>query len=309
MVARPSRPLFWAVVAACALPLWVARVAAQDLEPRAYSNLPIGLNFLVLGYGYSDGALATEATAPLQDAEIEGHGPVLGFARSIAIRGRSAKVDVIVPYGWVSGTATYAGQPRQRDVSGFGDPRLRLSMNLYGAPALSLAEFADYEQDLIVGASLQVAMPLGQYDPEKLLNQGTNRWTIKPEIGLSKTWKPLTFELAAAFATYTDNEDYLDGHTLKQQAVYSLQSHLLYSFPWHIWAALDFTYYGGGASTVDGADSGERLASTRLGATLSLPLSRYQSMKLFGSTGLSTRTGSDFDAIGILWQYRWGAGL
>jgi hypothetical protein len=38
-------------------------------------------------------------------------------------------------------------------------------------------------------------------------------------------------------------------------------------------------------------------------------VNRHTSVKLYGSTGVSTRTGSDFDAVGIVVQYRWGAGL
>ena len=36
----------------------------------------------------------------------------------------------------------------------FANSAFRLSVNLYGAPALTLKEFAGCEQDLIIGASL-----------------------------------------------------------------------------------------------------------------------------------------------------------
>jgi Putative MetA-pathway of phenol degradation len=82
------------------------------------------------------------------------------------------------------------------DVDGFADPAFRLSMNFVGAPALTAAEFKNYRQDLIFGMSLRVTAPLGQYDAEKLVNIGTNRWSFKPEIGLSKAFGPWTVELA-----------------------------------------------------------------------------------------------------------------
>ena len=40
-----------------------------------------------------------------------------------------------------------------------------------------------------------------------------------------------------------------------------------------------------------------------------VPIDRYFSIKLNASSGISTRTGSDFDTIGVVGQYRWGAGL
>ena len=216
---------------------------------------------------------------------------------------------MVLPYAWLSGSADVAGQPREREVSGFGDPRFRFSVNFYGAPALSLQEFAGYRQDLILGASLQVSAPLGQYDAEKLVNIGTNRWSIKPELGLSKAFGPLTLELAAGVSMYTDNHDFFGGKTRAQDPIYSLQGHVLYNLRSGIWAALDGTYYTGGRTTIDGVEGNDLQKNTRLGATVALPVNRHHSVKLYASTGVSTRTGSDFDAVGIAWQYRWGGGL
>ena len=180
-------------------------VHAQDLEPRAYVNTPVGLNFLIAGYAYSEGGVGTDPSIPLKDAKVQSHTAVLAYVRSLDVWGKSGKFDVVVPYAWTSGSATFAGQPQQRDVSGFGDPRFRFSVNLYGAPALSLKEFADYKQDVIVGASVQVSAPGGQYDSSKLLNVGTNRWSVKPEVGISKALGPLTLELVTGVKFYTDN--------------------------------------------------------------------------------------------------------
>jgi len=281
----------------------------QDLEPRAYGNAPIGLNFLILGYGYAQGDVATDPAVPLTNADLEVHTTVLAYARSLDIWGLSGKFAVVLPYAWVSGTADFMGQPREREVSGFGDPRLRVSVNFYGAPALSLKEFKDYKQDLIVGASLQVSVPLGQYDSDKLVNIGTNRWSVKPELGISKAWGPLTLELAAGVTLYTDNEDFFGGSTREQDPLYSVQGHVLYGFQSGIWVALDGTYYTGGRTTVDGVRGNDRQESSRVGATVALPVDRHNSVKLYASTGASARTGTNFDIVGIAWQFRWGGGL
>ena len=283
--------------------------SAQDLEPRAYANLPIGLNFVVGGYGYAQGALATDPSLPLRDAELDVHTFLVAYARSLSVFGLSAKVDAVLPYSWLSGDATFAGQPREREVSGFNDPRFRFTLNFYGAPALSMEEFASYEQDIIAGASVQVSAPLGQYDSSKLINLGTNRWFIKPELGISKRWGPLTLEVAPSVTFYTENDDFLNGMTREQDPLYALQTHLVYSFSRGIWGALDSNYYVGGRTQMDGIENDDRQENWRLGATVSMPLSRHHSVKLYGSTGVSTRTGSDFDAVGIVWQYRWGPGL
>jgi hypothetical protein len=282
---------------------------AQNLEPRAYANTPIGLNFLIAGYSYLTGGVATDPALPLENAHLQIHSAVLAYARSLDVWGTSGKIDAIVPYAWLSGSADVMGQPREREVSGFADPRFRFSVNLYGAPALSLQEFASYRQDLIIGASLQVSAPLGQYNADKLVNIGTNRWSFKPELGISKAWGPLTLELTTGVTIYADNHDFLDGKTRAQAPIYSVQGHMIYNVRPAIWVALDGTYYTGGRTTVDGVEGDDLQKNTRLGATVALSVNRYNSIKLYGSTGVSTRTGSDFNALGIFWQYRWGGGL
>jgi hypothetical protein len=245
----------------------------------------------------------------LQNAHLQVHSALLAYARSLDVWGKSGKVDVVVPYAWLSGSADFQGQPREREVSGFADPRLRFSVNFYGAPALSLQEFASYKQDLIIGASLQVSAPLGQYDPDKLVNIGTNRWSFKPELGLSKALGPLTLELTTGVTCYTENHDFLSGKTRAQAPIYSVQGHMSYTVGAGIWVAVDGTYYTGGRTTVDGVEGNDLQKNSRLGVTVALPVNRYTSIKLYGSTGVSTRTGSNFNAGGIVLQYRWGGGL
>ncbi len=298
-----------AMLGVTALVVVASGVHAQDLEPRAYANTPVGLNFLIAGYAYSEGSVGTDPSIPLTDAKVQVHTAVLAYVRSLDVWGKSGKFDVILPYAWTSGSATFKGQPHQRDVSGFGDPRFRFSVNFYGAPALSLKEFADYKQDVIVGASLQVSAPGGQYDSSKLLNIGTNRWSVKPEVGISKALGPVTLELTTAVTFYTENGNFLSGRTLEQDPIYSVQGHLTYNFGRGVWGALDGTYYTGGRTTLDGVRGDDLQENTRLGITLALPVDRHNSIKLYGSTGVSTRTGSDFNAVGIAWQYRWGGGL
>jgi hypothetical protein len=281
---------------------------AQDLEPRAYANTPVDLNFLIGGYVYSKGTVGVDPSVPLTDTEVKLNSSVLAYVRTLDLWGRSGKVDVIVPYTWVHGRAKLAGQERERKVSGFGDPRLRFSVLLYGAPALSLEEFRDYEPDVIVGASLEVAPPLGKYQSDRLLNVGTNRWSVKPEVGVSKTWGPLTLELASGVRFYTDNNDFLDGRTLQVKPVYSVQGHLIYSITPGVWLGLDGLYYGGGRAVIDG-NEGKRLENARVGLTLALPINRYNSVKLYGSTGVYAKTDGEYDLVGAVWQFRWGGGL
>jgi hypothetical protein len=290
---------------------WVATSTAfaQDLEPRSYTNTPVGVNFLLAGYAYQEGDVATDPSLPLEDAQVHVHSALVAYARSFGLFGKSAKVDLVVPYSWLSGSATFQGRPQERTVDGFADPRLRFSVNLYGAPALTLEDFASYQQDVIVGVSMQIAAPLGQYDSDKAVNIGSNRWAFKPEIGVSKALGPLILELAPSITFYTDNDEFLGDKTRGQGPLYSVQAHAVYRFGNALWGALDGTYYGGGTTTIDGAENDDRQSNARLGATLALSVSRYHSIKLYASKAVATRIGGDFDIVGLALQYRWGGGL
>jgi len=202
-----------------------------------------------------------------------------------------------------------SGQQRDREIAGFADPLIRFYVNLYGAPALSMKEFANYQQDTIVGISLAVTAPGGQYDPSKLVNVGTNRWSIKPEIGLSKAWGRLTTEFAAGVYVFTDNDQPFQGGTLEQDPIYNLQGHLIYSFGSGIWGAFDTNYYTGGRTATDNKTADNLQQNWRVGGTLAFPLSRQNSIKIYGSTTVYSRTESNYDIVGIAWQYRWGEGL
>jgi hypothetical protein len=284
-------------------------VQAQQLEPRAYSNVPVGLNFLIVGYTYSSGGLATDPALPLDNAQLDIHAPLVAYARAFDAWGKSAKFDAVLAAACLSGEAESNGVPVSRDICGGLDPAFRVTVNLYGAPAMGLAEFRSYRQDLIVGVSLQVGVPLGQYDPDRLVNLGTNRWTFRPEIGVSKKFGALTAEAAFGASFYTTNDDFFGGKRRSQDPVVSAQLHLIFEFAGGSWLALNTNYYTGGRTTVDGVEQNDELGNSRVGATFAWPLDRNHSIKLYASEGISVRAGDDFTTFGVAWQYRWAAGL
>jgi len=291
--------------------LSAASVSGQALEPRLYSNVPTKLNFVALGYGFTKGDVLVDPSVPIEDANLNIHMPIFAYVRSLNIAGRSGKFDIVVPFAWLSGSGRFAGETEliYREVSGFGDPSFRFTINLYGAPALRLKEFMQYRQKSIVGLSFQVLPPLGQYDPSKLVNIGTNRWTFKPEIGFSRALGRIILEASAAAAFYTTNKNFWGGNIRKQNPIIALQGHGIYTFKSGVWTALDLTYYTGGRTTVNDVLKDDLQTNWRAGLTLALPINRRNSVKLFASIGLLTRIGNAFNIFGAAWQYRWGGGV
>jgi hypothetical protein len=221
----------------------------------------------------------------------------------------TGKASVTVPFSDFSGHALVGTQQEGREISGLNDPRFRFTVNFLGSPALSVKEFQSYQQDLIVGASLEVSPPLGQYDADKLVNIGNHRWFIAPELGLSKAWGPWTLELRSGVIFFTDNDEYFGGRTFAEAPLFNEQAHLTYSLGKGFWVALTATYDLGGHTTVEGVDRNDPEQNLRPAVTLAVPLNARQSLKFFAGTHAYTKNANAYRIIGLAWQYRWGEGL
>jgi hypothetical protein len=301
-----SRRYYYPFVISTILLICLAsNINAQSLEPRAYSNAPIGMNFLLAGYQNSNGALLFDPPIPITNANANIDMGFLGYAHTLDIAGNLSKVAILLPYASLSANGFVENVFRTRETTGAADPSLFFSINFYGAPALPLDKFKNYNQDTIIGFTLKLTLPLGAYDTDKIINIGTNRWSFEPGIGVSKAIGNWTLETSAAATFYTNNNEFGTNKTRKQEPVYSTQFHVTYSFTNKVWVAVSTTYFTGGQTTVENIKNNDLLENWRTGFTLALPINRNSSIKLFGSKGVSTRTGTNYDAIGIVWQYHW----
>jgi len=284
------------------------RGLAQDLEPHAYSASPVGLNFVVLGFGHSTGSVLFDPTLPISNVDAKLNSPAIGYGRTFGLFGRQALVTAGLPYVWGDISGDVSEQRRSVQRSGLADLRMKFSVNLRGNPARSRTEFAKLrKRSFIVGTSVTVSAPTGQYDPAKLINIGTNRWAFKPEIGISyPVKKRLDLDLYFGVWLFTHNADFFPGNSLRQQdPVTALQGHISYTFRRRLWIAADVTWYRGGAASIDhGAAAGEQ-NNSRAGVTFSMPLGTKQSLKLAYSDGTTARIGTNFKTLTLAWQYSW----
>ena len=280
-------------------------VRAQQLEPRAYSPAPIDANFAGVAAFYSSGGVVADAALPVENVSARVYTVAPFYGRTFDLVGRLASVTALVPIA----RATVRGdvQEASRSIDRFGllDPQLRLAWNWIGGAALTPREFRAYRPQTTLGSSFTVALPLGQYDPSKLINLGTHRWSFKIELGLSQPAGPWLFELYTGATFFQNNDDFYGGQVRKQDPLASYQAHIVYNFRPHLWAAGNFTYYAGGATRVGEQPRRDRLGNSRAGVTLSLPLSRSNSIKLSWARGVSTRIGSNFTTFGLAWTSTW----
>ncbi len=278
---------------------------AQEMEPRSYSRAPLGTQFAVVTYAYQTGDVLTDASLPLRDVKVKLNSVAVGYGRTFGLAGRQASLSFAAPYikGTVRGTVFEDQQLVTR--SGLGDVRLRFTMNLKGSPALKPREFAAYKPKSVLGVSLSVVAPTGQYDPARLVNLGSHRWAFKPEIGFSKPLRRWTLEAAGGGWFFTANHKFFGGSHRAQRPLLSIQTDVVYTLRPRMWISFNATYYRGGQTVVNGTVNNDRQANSRIGATYSLPLNQRQSLKLAWAKGVTTRLGSSLNTVLVGWQYTW----
>ncbi|MGF7001105.1 MULTISPECIES: transporter [Paraburkholderia] len=285
--------------------LWSALASAQEMEPRAYSAAPVGTNFVVFDYARSSGGFSVDPSLPIANVQAKINTYAFGYSHSFGVAGHTASVAVSVPYASANVTGDVEGRPEHAYRSGLGDVRFRVALNLLGDPALTPEEFARRKPSTVLGVSVSVVAPTGQYVPSRLINVGSNRWSFKPEIGLSQPIGNWFVEGAAGAWFFTDNNDFFGGRRRSQDPIPEFQLHGGYTWRPGLWLAADATYFTGGRTSVNGAQDQDLQRSVRYGVTLSVPLTEKWSAKLAWSRGLITRVGGNFQTVSVALQYRW----
>jgi hypothetical protein len=292
-------------MAAAVAGIWSALALAQEMEPRTYSAVPVGTNFVVADYARSSGDITFDPSLPVTGLQATINNYSLGYSHSFGMLGHVASIAVSVPYANANVTGNVEGEPEHAYRSGMGDVRFRFAANLLGGPALTPEEFAQRSPDTILGASVSVIAPTGQYVPSRIINVGSNRWAFKPEIGLSQPLGDWFVEGTAGVWLFTDNPDFYGGTRRSQDPLPTFQWHGGYTWRPGLWLAADVTYYTGGQTSVNGLPDHDLQRNVRYGVTLSFPLSTQWSGKLAWSRGLVTSFGGNFQTISVALQYRW----
>lgn len=278
---------------------WAQSCAAQDLEPRRWAQMPTGLNFAGIGIAHVEGDIGFDPLLLIEKAKFDMQAASLVYVRSFGLAGKSARVDFTLPYRagrWEGLVDSEFVHLRRR---GFADPRLRISMLLYGGPALSKKEFAASKRsNTVVGAAVSVKMPLGDYKKDKLINLGGNRWVIRPQLGVTHTRGKWTGELTGSVFLYGANDEFWNGNRVATDPLWALQAHLIYTFKPGLWASFGTGYGWGGEATVNG-DAKHNPSGNWLNAlSFGFPIDRKQGVKIVLLTGRTQKpTGADTNSV------------
>jgi hypothetical protein len=288
--------------------LFSIAIAGQELQPRAYFPAPVGLNFFGVSYSGNAGGLLFDPSLPVEDAHVNANIAAASFGEMLNVFGRSGQVLAVLPYVVADVSGTVAGIQAARHRSGLADATFRFATNLYGAPAMHARDFGKYRPKMLIGVSLTMTAPTGQYDPNVLINIGTNRWAFKPEVGISYFVRKWEFEAALGAWLYTKNSSFYGGTFRTQDPLGSLQAHVVRLLPRRMWLAFDGTFYTGGRTYVGDTIKADYQGNTRFGATLGVALKRRQALRFAYFHGATTRIGTDISSLSIAYQVIWQGG-
>jgi hypothetical protein len=206
---------------------------------------------------------------PVEDLDARFNTIGAVYARSFRMFNKLAKMDVILPFAM----GTYERIPGSTDTSvsrrGFGDPYVRLSMVLIGSKPVSILDFPSLQpKKFNLGVSLRTQFPMGQYDPSRIINLGTNRWAFKPAIAASYTIrKKLIFEGHFSAWIFTENNSFSNGNTVKQKPLISAQIHAAYLFTPKLWLAAAIGGTGLGETILNGVEQDDLQRNSKFGTT------------------------------------------
>ena len=288
---------------------WVWLAAAQDLAPRAYIITPVHANAITLTWSFYDGGINLSGSIPITGATGTYSVPTVSLYHAFSFFGRSANVTASLPYGVGAFSSNVLGTNKSVYRSGLVDFTARFSVNLMGGPALEPQEFAKWKQKRILGASLKIVAPTGQYSPTKLINWGINRWAFKPELGYSERWGHWVLDGYGGVWFYTTNPAYYyipEPKPQTEEPIGSFEGHLSYNLKGRAWASLDGNFWSGGVTALNSIRSLDtKQTSSRVGGTVSLPFTKHQSVKVAYSHGTYIRFGGDYSNLQVAWQYSW----
>lgn len=287
------------------LVVWAFTAKSQQLEPRSLSNIPLGTHFVLLNYSYSQGNVLFDPALTLDDVNAKVNTLLGAYVRSFNFFGNGAKFNVILPYVNGDWKGNYQGVDTATTRSGLADLRFGVSINFLGSPALKREEFSSFQQKIISGISFQVVAPTGQYDPEKLINLGSNRWAFKSQIGFSQKINSWYLEFAANIWLFTRNHSFWGGNTLDQKPIGTFKIHIIKTLKKRIWIALGAGYAFGGTSSINEIEKDSRISTLRLGLITTIPLYKTHSIKFMIISAQRFEQGADFDSFSIAYQYLW----
>lgn len=290
-----------------ALTLTLAPLLGWADNARDWQNLPTDLNMVFGYYNRVDTNTPIDTSLPLDGLSLNANLYIARFARSFAVDGRNSAIQILQPYADVSASFDNARFfSGTKHNGGMGDTQVVLVHYFFGGPALSKEAFAQWTPETFMTGALWVTTPTGDYDKNRVINIGANRWVFKPEIGFGTPIGPTWLEVNTWVSLFGDNDDYQGDNKLEQKPLYAVEGHYSYTINRALWASLDATYSRGGETKINGDWQDNKQENTLVGASMGFMLTPQFGGMLAYSDTVAERTGSpDVNTWTVRLQYVW----
>jgi hypothetical protein len=227
--------------------------------------------------------------------------------------GGSVDADVqtsLLPPGYLpAGVAS--GTVLAQSASGFADPTVQFDINLFGTPPLkSTVDLLNYEPVWTIDTAVIVGIPIGEYDEDKMVNMGLNRWygrlalPIKYHFGVFSPGYMNSFEIIPSVWFFDENDDYV-GKSLENDPMWQIEAHLTHDFTQSFFGSIDMLYRAGFQSEIDGVEVGSELDIGDLGFTLNYQVSDNLGIRTSFSSNVFGDDDLDNSLIRIQFVYGW----
>jgi len=269
----------------------------------------VGVNQLELDYAHATADDSIDTSLLIGGSHLEVNELSAGYTRTFGILHQLAWIKASVPFAYVSGSV--AGSGLSHSVAGAGDASLQLTTLLLGGAALSVADFAKYQPTTTIGVSLTVTGPSGQYDPDAVVNLGSNRWSLKPEIGISHPFgSDQRWVVDGYFYGYffTDNTEYHGREILRQEPLPGFEAHLSFNLTPDLWASLDANYAFRGTTFVDGVNQNDAQKSLTVGTEANWTIGSRNSVAFLFAKSVVHVNAPIFTQVAVKYFYSWGSG-
>jgi hypothetical protein len=232
---------------------------------------------------------------------------------SLALAGGNVDVEVdttvtppeFLPPGVVPGVSF------SQSASGYADPSASLLINLVGTPPLkSNVDLLNYEPTWTLDAQVMLAVPIGEFDSDKVVNLGLNRWwgrialPMKYHFGVFAPGYMSSFELIPSVWLFAENDDFV-GQTLKNDPLWQLEAHLTHDFTSSFFGSLDALYRSGFKSEINGMEVGDDVDVGNVGFTFSFQVTDNVILRTSYLSNVFGDDNLDSSILKMMFAYGW----
>ena len=271
---------------------------AGESDPRDAIPLPGGTNAVLFYYrNISGNQYNVNGNTAFKDAELTAN---LGIGRYVhywAIDKWTIAVNLIQPFGNLHTELAASGIDQMS--SGLGDT----TGNVTAWYPLILEK----DNMFWMGAAFYLTAPTGQYDQDKIINLGANRWNYRFEVAPVIWLKgPFTLEVLGNVDIYTDNDKFTaNSLTLAQDPVWSALTHVTYNITKDFWIGGSYFYHTGGETSINGVKQNDKITEQKLMFTTGFMITPQTQLLLQYAQDVVMDNGFKTSAIQTRFAYLW----